>query len=317
MNNRLSIGILGVGAIGSVISSILNQNNSLQLFYYNRSPKKRIQVTLSNKKIIYPIKVNTSINKPENLNWLIVCLKEHQYVTAGNFLNNLISPNTNVAVIRNGLQLKEHLLEFSSEQNILECIIDCPVELMNDGSYNQLSKPIITIPKSMLSLEFSNFFIADQAVINITEDFKTESWKKVCESASLGAILCLSGETCRVFKDKKLRDLYLKLLKEIIIVACADGAKIKGNFEDSMFKKVLSYPGTKGSSMLTDRLKGSPIELGAKNGIVSKLAKVYGIETPINDLMVDLLSNNYSQKQIDNELQHFVRKSSYYPYESS
>ena len=35
--------------------------------------------------------------------------------------------------------------------------------------------------------------------------------------------------------------------------------------------------------MLTDRLIGRPIELGAKNGIISKKGKEYNIPTPLND----------------------------------
>lgn len=62
-----------------------------------------------------------------------------------------------------------------------------------------------------------------------------------------------------------------KIYKETIQVVKADGAKIKHTFIDELLIKLANYPKTKGSSMLTDRLNGNPIELGAKNGIISKL----------------------------------------------
>ena len=125
----------------------------------------------------------------------------------------------------------------------------------------------------------------------LSDDFKTESWKKLCESAALGAILCLSGETCWIFEDERLQRLYADLLNESITVARADGAKIEEGFDEQMLKKLLAYPPHKGSSMLTDRLNGRAIELGAKNGIISKVAKEQGTATPLNDLVVALLSH--------------------------
>ena len=42
--------------------------------------------------------------------------------------------------------------------------------------------------------------------------------------------------------------------------------------------------------MLTDRKLGRPIELGAKNGAIVSVGKKYNIETPLNELVVTLLS---------------------------
>ncbi len=290
LTKKTNIGILGIGAIGSIIASLLQETTSSKLFYYNRTAKNSIKIKSENNTFTIPIHVETTSTNPVNLDWLIICLKEHQYVDAMTWFQKLINPKTKVVVIRNGIQLKESLLKFTSEQNILECMIDCPVQPIENGFYKQLKKPVITLPSNTLTCSFQRLFKKNQCEIKVTSDFKTESWKKLCESATLGAILCLSGETCWVFKDEKLRVLYRNILKETILIARADGAKIEDLFIDDMLTKLTNYPKTKGSSMLTDRLSGKPIELGAKNGIISKLAKQYNIETPINDLITLLLT---------------------------
>jgi len=284
------IGILGIGAIGSVITSLLHKTTSNKLFYYNRTVKKSIKIKSEINSLNIPIYVETTITGSPDLDWLIICLKEHQYTDANNWFQKLINPKTKVVVIRNGIQLKKSLLKFTSEQNILECMIDCPVQPIENGFYQQLKKPVIMFPANALATSFQKLLNTNQCEIKTTPDFKTESWKKLCESAALGAILCLSGETCWVFKDEKLRVLYRNILKEGIEVAKADGAKIENTFINDMLSKLDNYSETKGSSMLTDRLNGKPIELGAKNGIISKLAKQYNIETPINDLITLLLT---------------------------
>ncbi len=284
------IGILGIGAIGSVIASLLHKTASNKFFYYNRSSKNSIKIKSENNTFTIPIHVETSIVGSPDLDWLIICLKEHQYIDATIWFQKLINSKTKVVVIRNGVKLKEPLLKFTSEQNILECIIDCPVQPIENGFYQQLKKPIITLPNNILATSFQKLLNTNQCEIKITSDFKTENWRKLCESAALGAILCLSGETCWIFKDEKLRTLYSNILKEGIEVAKADGAKIENTFINDMLSKLDNYSDTKGSSMLTDRLNGKPIELSAKNGIISKLAKQYNIETPINDLITLLLT---------------------------
>ena len=196
-------------------------------------------------------------------------------------------------MIRNGLRLKEGILHFTSEENILECIIDCPTELIDNNYYKTIRTPSLTIPKSKIVNEFELLFNASEIEIIQVQDFKTKSWEKLCESATLGAVLCLHNDTCRLFKSEMIQQQFIGLLKETIAVAMLDGAIIETNFEANILSKVMAYPETKGSSMLTDLRNKKPLELEAKNGIISKLGKQYGINTPLNDSIIKLLSSKY------------------------
>ncbi|MEZ4983639.1 MAG: ketopantoate reductase C-terminal domain-containing protein [Saprospiraceae bacterium] len=100
----------------------------------------------------------------------------------------------------------------------------------------------------------------------------------------------LSGTTCRIFKTPDVLDLFTRLITEIAAVANADGASLPTDFVPKLVQKVRTYPDGKGSSMLTDRLAGQPLELGAKNGIIRQRARQYGIPTPVNDTLHTLLS---------------------------
>ncbi len=284
---RTKVGILGTGAIGSAISYLLQANTSLDLHFYNRTLKDTVKVLYNG--IESEILLDDINNYNQELDWLIICLKEHQYNSATSTLLKLVRPHTKLVSIRNGLYHKEPLLEYTKEENILECIIDCPTQQKQDDIYQILRKPILTVPESKLARDFENLFQGENATIKQTFDFKTACWKKVCESATLGAILCLSGETCWVFQDDELLELYKTALKESIQVAIADGAKIEVDFIDKMIAKLLSYPPEKSSSMLKDRLNEKPIELGAKNGVIVEQGKQNGVLTPINDLFVKLL----------------------------
>lgn len=290
LSTKTTIGILGLGAIGTVMAYHLQDNISHDLYYFSRTKKKSLKIIQDYTPIEISINLQTNIASIKPLDWLIICLKEHQYVNAKQWFSKLITLNTKIVVIRNGINLKAPLLEFTKAHQILECMIDCPTQLNQTDFYQYHGKPKITIPKSNLASDFESLFNTRQMDIIQVTDFKTENWKKLCESATLGAILCKYNDTCRIFKDEIKQKEYLNLMNETIKVAIADGALIEPSFNKKMLAKLMSYPATKGSSMLVDFRNGQPLELGAKNGIISQLGKHYNIPTPINDMLIKLLS---------------------------
>ncbi len=299
MSYKIKIGVLGIGAIGSVMAFELIKNKDNELFFYSRTQKKRLKIISEKAEFEIQAKVETSVIEPPKLDWLIICLKEYHYSDAKEWFLKLINTDTKIAVVRNGLRLKQPLLAFTTENNILECIIDAPTESHDTGFYQLLKKPTITAQNSDLADAFKNLFNENQFDINLTSDFKTESWQKLIESSALGAILCLSGETCWIFKDKNLRDLHQKIIEESLVVAKADGAIIESDFTYQMMHKLSNYPQTKGSSMLTDRLNRNPIELNAKNGIIAELGRELNVKTPLNDLMIHLMKHTDSPKKLN------------------
>lgn len=283
------VGILGLGAIGHVIGAQLFQKSGIRLYFFNRSPRKKLQIQLPHGQeldheiscMYYP--------QPVQLDWLVICLKAYHYSGASAWFKHLIGPETKVVVIRNGLQLTAPLSAYTSLSKLMPCLIDCPTQLADDGGYQQFQVARLMIPPHALAAEFEALFSPTAMTIEVVSDFKTTSWKKLCASAALGAITCLSGQPCRVFREEDIVELFRALVKEGLAVAKADGAHIPETYLEKEVKKIKHYPPKKGSSMLNDREKGNTIEVTAKNGVISELGKKYGIPTPLNDHFTALL----------------------------
>jgi 2-dehydropantoate 2-reductase len=290
---KLRIGILGVGAIGSVLSFKINDQH--ETYYYNRSNKSKIVV--QDEKRVKKKEITLSNSKESTkLDWLLICLKEYHFIGAEKDLKCLIDTNTKIAVIRNGIDLKKPILKYTSEEKIIECMIDCPTQITKEGYYHQLRKPVITTGKNELSSEFPTIFTTDGIEIRQVEDYLTENWKKLIESSALGGILALSGEPCWIFEDQELVKLYEEIVKEGILIAQAEGAKIDASFKNEIIDKLKKYPASKESSMLIDRRNGNQIEINAKNGVISNLGKKHQIETKLNDSISILLKYTNSKK---------------------
>ena len=283
------IGVLGVGAIGSVVAFELLKNHKNHLYFYNRSKKTALKILKGSIAHEIPIIVDTSLQDDVALDWLFICLKEHQYKEAHHWFSSLINTNTTIVVIRNGIDLKDSIIPFTpSKTNIISCMIDCPVQPIAEGFYNVLQSPTLIVSIDEYSEKFKDLFQESLTIIK-TPDFKTASWMKLCESASLGAVLFLAGTTCIIFKEEQWTNKFEQILEECILVANTDGAMLPSSFKDDLLYKVKSYPPEKGSSMLTDKLRGTVIEIGAKNGIISDKSSQYGIATPENDALVKKL----------------------------
>lgn len=274
------IAIFGLGAIGSVLTKYLKTNKHNQLCYFNRSHKSTVGIVFNNQLVNLPIKKINQNNAPYD--WIIVCLKTYHLAEAKRSIKRLIGPKTKIGIFRNGLDLTAEFKSMVPVSNILETIIDCPTQLNSDGNYLQLKLPNITLPESSLAKEFKELFFNSKIQIQFTKSFKKTQWKKLIESSSIGALQVLTGKPCVIFKDQKMVDQYRRLVIEGIIVANKDGANIRKEFADELLEKLKTYPDHKGSSMLSDKLAGRPLELNAKIGIIVKVGEKNNLDIPIS-----------------------------------
>ena len=288
----LQVGILGLGAIGHLVAAQLLEKSGLHLHFFNRSNRTRFRFKSHLGRLVdKPVECHT---RPAafQLDWLLACLKTYHYTAAEPWFQQLIQPTTRVVVLRNGLDLGAPLLPYSSAAMILPTLVDGPTQF-NDTTkqYEQLAPARLILPPHPLSESFQTLLEGSDVQVSIATDFKTASWEKLIESAALGAITCLTGATCQIFRNENIKQLYRQLLDEGIQVARADGAQLSQDLEERLLEKVVSYPPEKGSSMLTDRLAGRPIEVMAKNGIISQKGKDLGVSTPLNDSFTALLQH--------------------------
>ena len=288
----LEVGVLGLGAIGHVIGAPFLEKSGVRIHFYNRSTRPVFRFQPFDRPFIQQ-NIACELKPPKEpivLDWLFICLKTYHYQEAESWFKVLISRQTRVVVLRNGLNLAAPLLPFTTAEYILPVLVDAPTQYdRGKASYVQMRPAHLLLPPHPLSEELRALLHESEIAIAITSDFKTASWSKLLKSASLGAIMCLSGQTCRIFKRSEIRALYRSLLLEGIAVAKADGAQLSTDYVELMLEKLSTYPPEKGSSMLTDRQSGRPIEVMAKSGAIAQRGVELGIPTPLHTSFSALL----------------------------
>jgi len=86
---KTKVGILGIGAIGTVIITGLFKNENLDFHHFNRSKKEMAMVQFFDTFYSILLNIQQDIFILIQLDWLIICPKEHQFEHAKNLFQNL------------------------------------------------------------------------------------------------------------------------------------------------------------------------------------------------------------------------------------
>jgi len=131
------------------------------------------------------------------------------------------------------------------------------------------------------------------------KNFKKHLWKKFILNSSLNPVAAISGlKNGLVFKNKHLREIMIKIGKEIISLAEKEKVEIDFDIEEEL-KKVCFKTFDNRNSMLQDLTNNKKTEIEFLNGWILKKAKRYGLELPYNFMVYNLvkfLENRYRIK---------------------
>ncbi|MCP8304039.1 MAG: hypothetical protein H3Z50_00995 [archaeon] len=126
-----------------------------------------------------------------------------------------------------------------------------------------------------------------------TDDIIREKWMKVFYNIALNplsAILKIRYGTLGRYEETKA--VIKSMLQEAFEVAKAEGIRLKFTWEeyfDHLIKKQLPPTSEHKSSMLQDIEKHKKTEVEYMNGAIVRLGKVHGIETPVNETIVNII----------------------------
>lgn len=283
------IGIVGMGAIGAVLAKYLIRNIDNQYYFFTRTKHQSISVEFDHNED--DILLNLPHEKRVKLDWLIICLKEYHIKEAIPDIQSLIDDQTKLAIFQNGIDIAKPYCRLTNETLILETVIDCPVERIDRTRFKQYKIPIITISMSQLADEFINLFTDEEIQLKQTQDFKRIQWLKLIDSSAIGSIQCVTEQPCAIFQETKYVEEYKLLVKEGMKVANSVSISLDKDLSNQLVNKLLKYPKSKGSSMLSDKIKGNMLELEAKIGAIVKVAKQQNIKVPNSERYYKSLLN--------------------------
>jgi 2-dehydropantoate 2-reductase len=193
-----------------------------------------------------------------------------------------------VAVAQNGVEHRERFARWVPQELLVPVVVQISVERQADGTMWQRGGVRLVVEDGPRGREFAELFRGSQSEVAVTEDFKTEMWRKLCMN-STGTLSVLSMKPFAVYHDEAMARVALEMARECVSVGRAEGAQLGDDVAQSVVEEFQTEEEDRINSMLADRLAGRPMEIDARNGVIVRLGEKHGIATPLNRLAVAVL----------------------------
>lgn len=284
-----SVAVVGPGAIGTTIAAVLHEVGRTPLLC-GRTSRGHLALRDGDRLITIPGPVRTNpiqIARPVDLVFLAV--KATQIEAAAAWLAALTGPETVVCVLQNGVEQLERVAPHCPRGRIVPAIVWFPAQAQPDGSVRLRGDARLSLPDAPASRVIAEAMQGTRCFVELAADFKCLAWRKLLQNAVAG-LMALTHRRSGMFGRSDISRLTLVYLQECLAVARAEGAELGDEVPQAILDKFQASPADMGTSILTDREAGRPLEWDIRNGVVSRRGQAHNIPTPISDVLVPLLA---------------------------
>lgn len=282
------IAVIGPGAIGGTVIVRLAQLKKHGIVACARSAVPQFILEAPEGKMTATPEVLTSPQQARPVDWVMVATKTYDAPAAATWFQNLMGPETRLAVMQNGVEHVKRFAPYFPESRIVPVIVDMPVEREAPGIFKQRRTGYLTVPASPQGEEFVRLFDKTGVEVASVSDFQTALWNKLAINCA-GAVSALVLKPAGISQRPDIAEIMLGLVRECVAVARAEGASLDDTVAESVVVRYQKSPPDSINSLHGDRIAGRPAEIDTRNGVIVRLGRKHGIPTPVNQMIVALL----------------------------
>lgn len=207
----------------------------------------------------------------------------------------LMGPDSLALTLQNGIDNGQQLVDAFGRDRVLigSCYMEGRIKepgVVTQGgpgmaSFGELEPGITERCEKLLAV-----FREANWRVDLQENMPGMLWKKFSYLAGSAAV---GAATRTVFGEMRsvpeTRAIIQGAIEEILAVGRASGAPIMEDSLEWCMTSLDNFPATGMSSLGKDFLEGRPVELDGLTGTAIKMAREYGVPTPINDTLYGIL----------------------------
>jgi 2-dehydropantoate 2-reductase len=281
------VAVVGVGAIGAVIASLLEQaGHSVTLC--TRRPLPSLTVETPDGEIVVRGENLTDPKTAQPVDWVMVATKTYDAASSAAWLEGLCASGAPVAVLQNGVEHRERFAPYVASEKIVPVVVDCPAERSSPERVRQRGTMHLKVQEDARGTAFVELFAGTGTDAIAVDDLKTAMWRKLCINA-VGVLPTLLLQPSGCLRDDALGAVALDIVRECIAVGRAEGAQLEDGIAEAALAGYHAAPADSINSMHADRMANRPMELDARNGVIVRKGEQHGIPTPTNRMAIALL----------------------------
>lgn len=284
----MRVAIVGVGAIGGALAGFLHQAGGHELILCTRRPLPQLTVSFPDGEMRVQAR-NAMMPAPAGpVDWVIVATKTYDAERTADWFPALCANGAPVAVVQNGVEHRERFLPYVAADRLLPVVINCPVERPSDAHVHVRGGCTMRVEVGETARGFAALFAGTSATIELTSDFASAAWHKLCINAA-GALCALAQKPNNVLWSEPMSTVAAGIVEECAAVGRAEGAQLDADIGQRVLEHYHRLPADSVNSLLADRLAGRRMEVDARNGVIVRKGEMHGIATPLNRMVVALL----------------------------
>ncbi len=227
---------------------------------------------------------------------ILYCVKTPANDTAIPFMRPMIGPDTVVISLQNGVDNGELLAREFGEGRVMEgaayvfSTITAPGKIHQTGGPRKIVFGRLGGGGSQSGEEIVGVMRGAQVDARLSEDIRIELWNKfilICAVSGmtaltrrpLGEILGYDG-TARMARE---------VMREVYQLALAMGIPLEPESDAANYRFMAQQDPSGKGSMCHDLEAGRRLEIDSLCGYVSRMGRVHGVATPLNDYLYDTL----------------------------
>jgi 2-dehydropantoate 2-reductase len=302
----MEIVVVGPGAIGCLFAAYLTRDGST-VWLLDHRPERAKQIgergiTVESERGDFHAQMKVTAKPAEirSADLLILCVKANNTADAAARLQGTIPPQSHLLTLQNGLGNVERLGEFFDSSRILAGATSHGATLLDVGRVRHAGYGEIWIGETggtSSSLAGREKLQNLAATLNraglqaqVVDDIEAVLWRKLMVNVGINALTAIlgvpNGELLRIHECTNLMD---GAVAEAVTVARHCGINLNPTEEIERVRAVCRSTTTNISSMLQDVRRKKKTEIDQLNGVVVKMAAMYGTTAPVNEVLTALV----------------------------
>ena len=320
--NKIKIGFIGAGAIGSLfggyLAEIESKKFSTEVIFFCREEhanKINLEGLMINQegslRIIHNIKAFKNLGeyifslKEKNsvFDFLFLTTKTYDIEKAMSLYKKIIEDARWLIILQNGIGNEEVIKKHFKRDNIIRIVTSHGALLEKPGCVCHIGSGFtyIGVPfsrhqetneeeyKSDITF-IVNLFKLSGIEISLVEDIITKSWEKAFVNIGINALGALTRlKNGQLLEFEALKKLMTKAVKEALKVAELINIDLDKKDYVELTYLVAKKTYNNKNSMLQDILKGKKTEIDFLNGKIVEYARELGVKVPINEILTILI----------------------------
>lgn len=315
----MRLALMGTGSLGTILGAFISEKKEIELIDVNKEHVKALndsgaRIVGTIEKTV-PVKAITPEEMEGMYDLVILLVKQTYNASAFESLRNHIHDKTIIATLQNGFP-EPSLIDVFGEDRVIGATVSWGATWQGPGVSELTSDPEKLAfdvgrldGKVTEQVEQVKEVLECMCPAHIAGNLGGTRWAKLLSNAVFSGLSACFGCTFgEILSDEKLEKLAHYVMKETIDVGTkwgvtsfeVDGVDLKPYLyfetEEERVEKAPSYQAFWGphkllkASMLQDIEKGRKTEINEINGLVVHFGKKLGIETPLNEMIVSIVS---------------------------